>query len=267
LANFHSHPCIFPSRHSLFSFSLPRTHSLLSSSQPRRQQQPARRSSMATNLPCGELLPPSSHAAERPLCRPPPGARPCKTFPPTGRAGALSSSPMATSSPSTHSPRRSTPARSSTPTFFLPVSLAAGAGALLSPIRRPAQRPPSRALPYPWPVNAQANALCSSMAAGRRRHLLPMALDTPMKLPWALEMPSSRRSPGPHLRLRGRRSSLAPLHRLDLRSHVDLPASRPRHARRNVAASSGHEIPSVLLALARSAQSLLRRQNSSVRPR
>jgi hypothetical protein len=196
LANFHSHPCIFPSRHSLFSFSLPRTHSLLSSSQPRRQQQPARRSSMATNLPCGELLPPSSHAAERPPCRPPPGARPCKPFPPTGRAGALSSSPMATSSPSTHSPRRSTPARSSTPTFFLPVSLAAGAGALLSPIRRPAQRPPSRALPYPWPVNAQANALCSSMAAGRRRHLLPMALDTPMKLPWALEMPSSRRSPG-----------------------------------------------------------------------
>jgi hypothetical protein len=102
LANFHSHPCIFPSRHSLFSFSLPRTHSLLSSSLPRRQQQPACRSSMAANLPCGELLPPSSHAAERPPCRPPPGARPCKPFPPAGRAGALSSSPMATSSPSTH---------------------------------------------------------------------------------------------------------------------------------------------------------------------
>jgi hypothetical protein len=73
---------------------------------------------------------------------------------------------------SLHSPpRRSTPARSSTPAFFLPVSLAAAAGALLSPIRRPAQRPPSPALPYPWPVNAQANILCSSMAAGRRRHL------------------------------------------------------------------------------------------------
>ncbi|PWZ39202.1 hypothetical protein Zm00014a_003443 [Zea mays] len=31
------------------------------------------------------------------------------------------------------------------------------------------------------------------------------------KLPWALEMPSSRRSSGPHLRLHGRRSHRAPL--------------------------------------------------------
>lgn len=31
------------------------------------------------------------------------------------------------------------------------------------------------------------------------------------KLPWALEMPSSRRSLGPHLRLHGRRSHCAPL--------------------------------------------------------
>jgi hypothetical protein len=228
LANFHSHPCIFPSRHSLFSFSLPRTHSLLSSSLPRRQQQPAQ-----------EL-----HGRQPSLRRAPSSKLPCR------RAPSLSSSswraPLQTFSPnresrhpfffphghelSLHSPpRRSTPARSSTPTFFLPVSLAAGAGALLSPIRRPAQRPPSPALPYPWPVNAQANALCSSMAAGRCRHLLPMALDTPMKLPWALEMPSSRRSPGPHLRLHGRRSSLAPLRRLGLRSHdVELHSPRVR---------------------------------------
>jgi hypothetical protein len=73
------------------------------------------------------------------------------------------------------------------------------------------------------------------------RALLVFSCFVQQKLPWALEMPSSRRSPGPHLRLHGRRSSLAPLRQFGLRSRgAELHPPRVRLGHRPLTRAQPH---------------------------
>jgi hypothetical protein len=210
---FHSHPSKISSRHSLLP---PLPHAQPSSLLFMAQRSSLPSCSHGASLPCGELLPPGTHAAELSF---------------TARASSLLGCFQPNSAPLLQASSR------------LPAPRAPSHGVLLPPM---AQEMPQRApFPSPWlELEFPHGAASLSMAASPCSPSPHCAA--------GLRSTSHGNQPTSIAHGHSPAAATTPVHAATWVPS----ASRPCRARRIGAASSSHEIPSVSLALTRFAQRL-----------